>query len=344
MNENETEKMKYSLDYFVFFMRWAFGFAFLRVSLGLILDRSFIAGIFMLLAAIVSIPLTSTMLEYKLNYQISGDARFLTVFVLIILATFSLILSMLAAINSAEPITEMNVNKNPTAEMNISKTPDEIPLVEYHVSASYSPDMDSWMKAYAKKHRTGKKEELHLFTFSDGKQFEYYLPAAGSRNEGTLSSASWVEESSTESLKPTKISEQRFQQNMQSILSYYSGSHYELKSDNISGEILYVYIGKISETMGQADEASILKNYIDLKPNRAEYTIEILTPSASKDVKVVHTLKFTPQNHTLVEENSVLPDDGDKSSTVWYDASYTTIVNAIDKYDFTNNPGKVGHY
>jgi hypothetical protein len=170
------------------------------------------------------------------------------------------------------------------------------------------------------------------------------LPGAGSRNEGTLSSASWVEESSKEMLKPTKIDIQQFQQNMQSILSYYNDSYYELKSDNTSGEILYVHLGKILEILEDADKASILKNYIDLRPDRTEYTIKILTLTASKNVKFVNTLKFTPQNHTLVEENSVLPETGEKYGTVWYDTSYTTIVKAIDKYDLTNNPGKVGHY
>lgn len=343
MNENVTDKMKGFLIAAVIFIRWAFGFLFLLDFLGSILKHSYIAALFFFLAATVSFPLTAPVLEYKLNLQISGVERFLVVFVLVIIASFSLNPGTHTAVNRADPKTEMNISKDPTTEINISKTPDETPLVEYHVSAPYSSGMDNWMKEYAQKHRTGNKEELHLFTFSDGKQFEYHKTAAGSRDKGSLSSASWMEESN-EPQKPAKISEQQFQQNMQSILSYYSGSHYELKSDETSGEILYVYLGKISATMEQADEASILKDYIDLKPDKTEYTIAILSPSAAKDVKVVYTLKFTPQNHTLIEEKSVLPDDGEKSSTVWYDATYTTIANAIEKYDFTNNPGKVGHY
>lgn len=336
--------MNYSLNVYAFWIRWAFGIGLLRASLGLFRDHFFIAGVFMLFASIVSIPHTSNILENKLNFQISGISRFLIVFLLVTLSMFTLFQSMVAANDSAEQQTEMYINKDPIAEINVSKTPDEIPLVEYHVSAPYSSEMDSWMKAYAQKHRTGSKEEMHLFTFSDGEQFEYDLPVARSRNEGTLSSASWVEESSNEMLKPSKIDTQQFHQNMQSILSYYSDSYYDLKSDDTSGEILYVHLSKILEIMEDADKASILKNYIDLKPERTEYTIKILTLTASKNVKFVNTLKFTPQNHTLVEENSVLPDRGEKYVTVWYDASYTTIVKAIDKYDFTNNPGKVGHY
>lgn len=344
MNGTVIEKIRGFLIAAAIFIRWAFGFLFLLDFLGSIIKHSFISALFFFLAAIVSFPLTAPVLEHKLNFQMSGPVRFLVVFFLVIIASFAIDPSMHRAVNSVDTTTEMNISKDPAAKINISKTPDETPLVEYHVSVPYSSDMDSWMKEYAQKHRTGKKAELHLFTFSDGNQFEYHLPVAGSRYEGTLSSASWVEESSNESLKPTKISEQQFQQNMQSILSDWSGSHYELKPDNTSGEVLYVYLGELLATMEQDREASILKNYIELNPDRTEYTIAILTPTVAKGVKSVLTLKFTPQNHTLVEEKSLLPDDGQKSRTVWYDATYTTIVNAIKKYDFTNNPGKVAYF
>lgn len=343
MNENKTETMS-GFQILTFLFRWAFGFRFLLNSMDSILKHSFIAAVFFFLAAIISIPLTASVLEYKYNFQMPGFIRFFVVFVLVIIASFLFAVSTYPEVNSADPKTEIKIIENPTTEINISKTPDETPLVEYLVSDPYSPGMDSWMKKHAQKHRTSNEEELHLFTFSDGKQFEYYMPAARSRYEGTINSASWVKESNDHLLEPVKISDQQFQQNMQSILSHYNSSLYELKPDETSGEILYVYLGEIFATMEQYDEASILKNYIDLKPDRSEYTIAIVSPMAAKDVKDVCTLKFTPQNNTLVEENSVFPDAGKKSSTVWYDATYTTIVNAIEKYDFTNNPGKVGHY
>ncbi len=335
--------MKGTLISAAIFIRWGFGYLFLLDFLGSILKHSYIAGLLFFLAAIVSFPLTATMLEYKLNFQMSGPVRFLVVFVLIIVASFALPPRTHTAINSTDAATEIDISKDPTAEMNISKTPDETPLMEYHVSVPYSSDMDSWMTVYAQKHRTNNKKELHLFTFSDGKQFEYYMAATGTRDEDSLFPASWTEEPN-ESLKPTKISEQQFQQNMQSILSDWGGSHYELKPDNMSGEILYVYLGEMFTPLVQGVEASILKNYIDLKPDRTEYTIAILTPSAVEGVNISHTLKFTPQNHTLIEEKSLLPDDGKKSRTVWYDATYTSIVNAIETTDFTNNPGKVGSF
>jgi hypothetical protein len=300
--------------------------------------------LFFFLAAVKSFPLTATMLEYKLNFQVSGAVRFLVVFVLIIAASFALPPRTHTAINSTDVATGMDFSKDSTTEINISKTPDETPLIEYHVSAPYSSDMDSWMTEYAQKHRTSNKKELHLFTFSDGKQFEYNMPATGTRDEDSLLPASWTEEPN-ESLKPTKINEQQFQQNMQSILSEWSGSNYELKPDNMSGEILYVYLGEIFAPLGQDEEASILKNYIDLKPDRTEYTIAILAPSAVEGVNISHTLKFTPQNHTLVEEKSLLPGGSSKPSrTVWYDATYTSIMNANETTDFTNNPGKVGYF
>jgi hypothetical protein len=118
-----------------------------------------------------------------------------------------------------------------------------------------------------------------------------------------------------------------------------------LKPDDTFGEILYVNLGEIFAPLGQGEEASILKNYIDLKPDRTEYTISILTFSAVGGVNISHTLKFTPQNHTLVKEKSLLPGGGSEPSRiVWYDATYTSIVNAIETTDFTNNPGKVGSF
>lgn len=328
----------------VIFIRWAFGFLFLLDFLGSILKHSYIAALFFFLAAIVSFPLTAPVLENKLNFQMSGAVRFLVVFILIFVASFALPPSTHTAVNNTDVATEIDFSKDSTTEMNISRTPDETPLIEYHVSAPYSSDRDSWMTEYAQKNRTSNKKELHLFTFSDGKQFEYYMTATGTRDESSLSPASWTEEPN-ESLKPTKINGTQFKQNMKSILSNWSDSHYQLKQDDTFGEILCVNLGEIFTPLGQDEEASILKNYIDLKPNRTEYIISILTPSAVEGVNISHTLKFTPQNHTLIEEKSLLPGGGSKPSrTVWYDATYTSIVNAIETTDFTNNPGKVGSF
>ena len=106
-----------------------------------------------------------------------------------------------------------------------------------------------------------------------------------------------------------------------------------------------VHLGEKSAPLGRDGEASILKNYIDLKSERTEYTIIILTPSVVDGVNIFRILTFVPQNHTLVETKRMLPDDGSKPTvTEWDDATYTSIVNAVEINDFTNNPGKVGFF
>jgi hypothetical protein len=108
-------------------------------------------------------------------------------------------------------------NKASEVTMTVTKAPDNKSVVRYNVSSPYSPDKDDWMKTYAQEHRTSNNEELHLFTFSDGKQFEYYMTNSEASDKGSIFPASWTEEPN-ESLKPTKITEQQFQQNMQNIL------------------------------------------------------------------------------------------------------------------------------
>jgi hypothetical protein len=98
--------------------------------LGSILKHSYIAALFFFLAAVISFPMTATMLEYKLNFQMSGAVRFLVVFVLIIAASFALPPRTHTAINSTDVATEMDFSKDSTTEINISKTPDETPLIE----------------------------------------------------------------------------------------------------------------------------------------------------------------------------------------------------------------------
>ena len=131
---------------------------------------------------------------------------------------FLLVLAFVVAVAGCSSDNNGNgVKEVTTTKMNLSKTPDGTPLVEYHVSTPYSSDKDSWMKEYAQEHRTSSNAELHLFTFSDGKQFEYYMASAEASDKSSVFPANWTEEPN-ESLKPTKISEQQFQQNMKDIL------------------------------------------------------------------------------------------------------------------------------
>lgn len=71
-------------------IRWLFGILFLLGGLGSLTSFHIIAGIFYLLASVVSIPPTASVLEEKINFHMSGAVRFLVVFVLIVIAGMTL--------------------------------------------------------------------------------------------------------------------------------------------------------------------------------------------------------------------------------------------------------------
>ena len=96
MNGIEPEKKKNTL------IRWVFGVLFLLLSLGMF-SSSFIAGLFFLLAAVVSIPSAAKQLENKLNVRIPGVARFFVVFLLVAVA-ISATPSTSAPVNNTEII------------------------------------------------------------------------------------------------------------------------------------------------------------------------------------------------------------------------------------------------
>lgn len=244
------------------------------------------------------------------------------------------ILIVIAGVSNSSTTTEPGIS----AEMSVSKTPDGKPLVEYHVSATYSTNMDDWMKEYALEHRTSRQEELHLFTFSDGKQFEYWMSEANAAEKGFLYPSSWTEELD-ESLSPNKINEQQFDENLKQLISKWDGAYFEWQADEIIGERLYVYTGQTLAGLSISDEALFLKNYIDLKPDRDKYGIIIQAPSADGQT-ITKALEYRPEDHTLLEAK--ITSSGSKSGIKWTDATYTSIVNAIETNTFTNHPGKEG--
>jgi hypothetical protein len=124
-----------------------------------------------------------------------------------------------------------------------------------------------------------------------------------------------------------------------SFLSKWNG-FYKWQSDANFGEVLSVQLGEKLASVGRDGQASILKNYIDLKPDRTIYTIAIVTPSAIDGVYIVNVLTFTPKDYSLLASKRT--DDSKPTVTVWKDATYTSIVNAIETNDFTNDQGKVG--
>lgn len=244
------------------------------------------------------------------------------------------VLIIIVGVSNSKTTKESEIS----VEMNVSKTPDGKPLVEYHVSAIYSTNVDNWMKEYALEHRTSSQEELHLFTFSDGKQFEYWMSEASAAEKGFLYPSSWTEELD-ESLSPSKINEQQFNENLNQLMSKWDGACFEWQADEIIGERLYVYTGQPLTGLSIGDEASFLKNYIDLKPDRDEYGIIIQAPSADGQT-ITKALEYQSKDHTLLEAE--ITSSGSKSGIMWTDATYTSIVNAIKTNTFTNHPGKEG--
>lgn len=238
-------------------------------------------------------------------------------------------------------VSSSKTTDDPTTstEMNVSSTPDGKPLVEYHVSFPYSQDMDDWMKEYALENRIGNQEELHLFTFSDGKQFEYYMNAAGASESGFLYPSNWTEELD-ESLKPTKITEEQFIENMDTLTGEWHGAYYQIQADDNYGELLYVNTGQPLTGLGTTDAAAFLKNYIDFRPYRDAYGLVIQSPTANGQGSIVKSFAYEPKNHVLFEVE--MTDFGSTSNTAWTDATYTSIAKAIETGTFTNHPGKMG--
>ncbi|MGB9938703.1 hypothetical protein [Methanosarcina sp.] len=227
-----------------------------------------------------------------------------------------------------------------SAEMSISETPDEKPLVEYSVAAPYSEDMDEWMKEYALDHRTGDGEELHLFTFSDGKQFEYWMNAASASEKGYLYPSSWTEEPD-ESLTPIKTSEEQCIENLEAFLSKWDGAYFEMQPDDNFGEKLYVYTGQPLSGLRPSDAAVILKNYIDYNPDRDTYCVVIQATTANGRGTIFNTYGYEPKKKILFKSEII--ESVPASNTMWTDATYTSIVNAIETNTFTNHPGKMGY-
>lgn len=235
--------------------------------------------------------------------------------------------------------TETNTtNTEPT--INISKAPDNKPVVRYYVNETYSSEKDAWMKSYALDHRTTDQEELHLFTFADGNQFEYHMLSTGAQEKGFLYTGNWTE-TLDESLQPTQIDDKQFVENITSLLNKYPGSYYTVAPDQNLGNILQIWIPDKNAVAGPDFSAALLKNYIDLKPNEYVYTVGIATASHVDGLNNVQMYSFKPSTHTLVRTTSYGGSLGE-TCTAWTDVTYTSIVKATETGEFTNDPGKLG--
>jgi hypothetical protein len=64
-------------------LRWILGLFFIVIALGMVTEREYFAAVFIFMAAFVSFPPISNLLESELNISISGPVRFLVVILLL---------------------------------------------------------------------------------------------------------------------------------------------------------------------------------------------------------------------------------------------------------------------
>lgn len=65
-------------------LRWIFGLYFLVIAFGMVTEHEYFSSVFMFMAAFVSFPPISNLLESESNIEISGPVRFLLVIVLLV--------------------------------------------------------------------------------------------------------------------------------------------------------------------------------------------------------------------------------------------------------------------
>ena len=65
-------------------LRWTFGLFFIVIALGMVTEREYFSAVFISMAAFVSFPPISNLLESELNVSISGPVRFIVVILLLV--------------------------------------------------------------------------------------------------------------------------------------------------------------------------------------------------------------------------------------------------------------------
>ena len=78
---NQKEPLKITLSGI---FRWIFGLYFLVITLGMVIEREYLSAVFIFMAAFVSFPPLSNLLESDLNISLSGPVRFLVVTLLLV--------------------------------------------------------------------------------------------------------------------------------------------------------------------------------------------------------------------------------------------------------------------
>ena len=77
---NKKEPFKITLSRI---LRWIFGLYFLVIALGMVTKSEYFSAVFVFMAAFVSFPPISNLLESDLNISLSGPVRFLVVIILL---------------------------------------------------------------------------------------------------------------------------------------------------------------------------------------------------------------------------------------------------------------------
>jgi hypothetical protein len=65
-------------------LRWIFGLYFIVIALGIVTEHEYFSAVFVFMAAFVSFPPISNLLESETNISISGPVRFLLVLILLV--------------------------------------------------------------------------------------------------------------------------------------------------------------------------------------------------------------------------------------------------------------------
>jgi hypothetical protein len=77
---NKKEPFKITLSGI---LRWIFGLYFIVIALGMVTEHEYFSAVFIFMAAFVSFPPISNLLESESNIEISGPVRFLLVMILL---------------------------------------------------------------------------------------------------------------------------------------------------------------------------------------------------------------------------------------------------------------------
>ncbi len=78
---NPKEPFKITLSGII---RWIFGLFFIVIAAGMVTEREYFPAVFIFMAAFVSFPPISNLLESDLNISLSGPVRFLVVIFLLV--------------------------------------------------------------------------------------------------------------------------------------------------------------------------------------------------------------------------------------------------------------------